>query len=38
MNTCELTAEQPELLGVCLTRLGDTVLTIVTQKGLCSSS
>lgn len=35
---CQLTTEQLELLGVCLTQLGDTVLTIVTQKGLCSSS
>ena len=32
---CRLTVEQLELLGVSLTQLGDTVLTIVTQKGIC---
>ena len=46
MNPCELTTvltaianqlslEELELLGVSLTRLGDTILTIVTQKNLC---
>ena len=32
---CQLTQDQLELLGVSLTQLGDTLLTIVTQKGLC---
>ena len=27
--------EELELLGVSLTQLGDTILTIVTQKGIC---
>lgn len=32
---CELSQEELELLGVSLTQLGDTLLTIVTQKGIC---
>ena len=32
---CQLTTEQLELLGVTLTQLGDTLLTIVTHKGIC---
>ena len=32
---CKLTTEELELLGVSLTQLGDTLLTIVTQKGIC---
>ena len=32
---CQLTTEELELLGVSLTQLGDTVLTIVTQRGIC---
>ena len=32
---CQLTTEQLELLGVSLTQLGDTILTIVTQKSIC---
>lgn len=32
---CQLTLEELELLGVSLTQLGDTLLTIVTQKGIC---
>ena len=32
---CRLTLEELELLGVSLTQLGDTILTIVTQKGIC---
>ena len=32
---CQLTLEELELLGVSLTQLGDTVLTIVTQKSIC---
>ena len=31
----QLTQEQLELLGVSLTQLGDTLLTIVTQKSIC---
>ena len=31
----QMTLEQLELLGVSLTQLGDTILTIVTQKGIC---
>ena len=31
----QLTQEELELLGVSLTQLGDTVLTIVTQKSIC---
>ena len=32
---CRLSQEQLELLGVTLTQLGDTLLTIVTQKSIC---
>ena len=32
---CQLTLEELELLGVSLTQLGDTILTIVTQKTIC---
>ena len=32
---CQLSQEQLELLGVTLTQLGDTLLTIVTQKSIC---
>ena len=32
---CQMTVEELELLGVSLTQLGDTLLTIVTQKGIC---
>ena len=32
---CQLTLEELELLGVSLTQLGDTILTIVTQKSIC---
>ena len=31
----QLTQEQLELLGVSLTQLGDTLLTIITQKSIC---
>ena len=31
----QLSQEQLELLGVTLTQLGDTLLTIVTQKSIC---
>jgi hypothetical protein len=32
---CQLTQEELELLGVSLTQLGDTLLTIATQKAIC---
>lgn len=32
---CRLTLEELELLGVTLTQLGDTILTIVTQQSIC---
>lgn len=32
---CQMSTEELELLGVSLTQLGDTLLTIVTQKGIC---
>ena len=32
---CQLNQEELELLGVSLTQLGDTILTIVTQKSIC---
>ena len=35
---CQLTQEELELLGVSLTQLGDTLLTIVTQKSICCNS
>ena len=31
----QMALEELELLGVSLTQLGDTILTIVTQKGIC---
>ena len=32
---CELTLEELELLGVSLTQLGDTLLTIATHRSIC---
>ena len=32
---CQMSTEELERLGVSLTQLGDTLLTIVTQKGIC---
>ena len=32
---CQLSQEELELLGVTLTQLGDTIMTIVTQKSIC---
>ena len=32
---CSLTEEELNLLGVILTQLGDTFLTIATQRGVC---
>ena len=31
---CQMSTEELELLGVSLTQLGDTLLTIVTQKSI----
>lgn len=31
----QMTNEELELLGVTLTQLGDTLLTIATQRGIC---
>lgn len=33
---CRLTDDQLNLLGVALTQLGDTLLTIATQRSICS--
>lgn len=32
---CHLTVDELNLLGVSLTQLGDTILTIATQKSIC---
>ena len=32
---CQLTEEELNLLGVVLTQLGDTLLTIATQRNIC---
>ena len=32
---CQLTEEELTMLGVSLTQLGDTILTIATQKSIC---
>ena len=32
---CQLTEEELNLLGVVLTQLGDTLLTITTQRSIC---
>ena len=32
---CRLTTEQLELVGVSLTQLGDTLLTIATHRSIC---
>ena len=34
---CQLNQDQLELLGVTLTQLGDTLLTIATQKSICKT-
>ena len=34
---CNLTEGELNLLGVILTQLGDTLLTIATQKSLCGT-
>lgn len=33
---CKLTDDELNLLGVTLTQLGDTLLTIATQRSICS--
>ena len=33
---CKLTDDEVALLGTALTQLGDTLLTIATQRGICS--
>lgn len=33
---CRLSEDEINLLGVALTQLGDTLLTIATQKSICS--
>ena len=33
---CQLSQDQLAILGVTLTQLGDTLLTIATQKSVCS--
>ena len=35
---CRLTTDQLELLGVTLTQLGDTLLTIVTHRSICEKA
>ena len=32
---CRMTQDELELLGVSLTQLGDTLLTIATQRSIC---
>lgn len=34
---CNLSADDIELLGVILTQLGDTLLTIATHKNICEN-
>ena len=34
---CSLTEEELNLLGVILTQLGDTILTIATHRSICGS-
>lgn len=34
---CKLTEDEVTLLGAVLTPLGDTLTTIATQRGICSS-
>lgn len=35
---CKLTEDEVTLLGVALTQLGDTLLTIAAQRSICSRS
>lgn len=34
--TCNLSSDEMNLLGVALTQLGDTILTLATYKSICS--
>lgn len=34
--TCNLSAEEANLLGTVLTQLGDTILTLAAYKSICS--
>ena len=34
---CKLTDDEVTLVGVALTQLGDTLLTIATQRGICKT-
>ena len=33
--TCNMTTDEMNLLGVILTQLGDTILTLATYKSIC---
>ncbi len=35
---CKLSVDQLNLLGVILTQLGDTIITIATQQSICESN
>ena len=35
-RACNLTEDELNLLGAALTQLGDTLITIATQKSICS--
>ena len=35
---CKLSVDQLNLLGVILTQLGDTIITIATQRSICESN
>ena len=35
---CKLSDDQLNVLGVILTQLGDTIITIATQRSICESS
>ena len=37
MLACQLTEDELNLLGAALTQLGDTLITIATQKSICGS-
>lgn len=37
MIACRLTEDELNLLGVTLTQLGDTLITIATQRTICKS-
>lgn len=35
---CKLSVDQLNLLGVILTQLGDTIITIATQRSICENN